>query len=124
MRHDMRIELNFFNWYSVVYLVLFYGLSLYWGNGRTIGKRLVGIQVVSLVPHDLGRWQAVERALGYGASALEGGFGLSEYFIHPNRRIVHDRIAGTIVIRDVPQTFGASTHAERSQQIVDSHRIQ
>ena len=45
-------------------------------------------------------WQAVERALGYGASMLEGGFGFFQYFIYPNRRCVHDRIAETIVIKD------------------------
>jgi uncharacterized RDD family membrane protein YckC len=45
-------------------------------------------------------WHSFERALGYGASALELGFGFFQYFIHPNRRTVHDRIAETIVVRD------------------------
>lgn len=99
-RH-VDIELNFFeNWYSIVYLVLFFGLSFYLGNGRTIGKRVMGIRVVSLVHHRMGLWHSIERALGYGASALEFGFGFAQYFIHPNRRTVHDRMAETIVIRD------------------------
>lgn len=97
----INIELNFFeNWYSIVYLVLFFGLSAYWGNGRTIGKRIMGIRVVSIVHHRLGLWHSIERALGYGASALEFGFGFVQYFIHPNRRTVHDRMAETIVIRE------------------------
>ncbi len=101
LRHDLNIELNFFhNWYSVIYLVVFFGLSLYWGNGQTLGKRLLGIRVVSLVHGRIGLWHAVERALGYGASTLEGGFGFLQYFIHPNRRTVHDRIAETIVIKE------------------------
>ena len=96
-RH-VNIELNFFeNWYSIVYLVLFFGLSVYLGNGRTIGKRVMGIRVVSIVHHRMGLWHSIERALGYGASALE--FGFAQYFIHPNRRTVHDRMAETIVIR-------------------------
>jgi uncharacterized RDD family membrane protein YckC len=45
-------------------------------------------------------WHSFERALGYGASVLEFGFGFIQYFIHPNRRTVHDRIAETIVIRE------------------------
>jgi uncharacterized RDD family membrane protein YckC len=45
-------------------------------------------------------WQSVERALGYGASFLEGGFGFVQYFFAPNRRTVHDRIAETIVVQD------------------------
>jgi uncharacterized RDD family membrane protein YckC len=98
---NIKIELNFFeNWYSVVYLVLFFGLSVYLGNGRTIGKRVMGIRVVSIVHHRMGLWHSIERALGYGASALEFGFGFAQYFIHPNRRTVHDRMAETIVIRD------------------------
>jgi len=97
----ITIELNFFeNWYSIVYLVLFFGFSVYLGNGRTIGKRIMGIRVVSIVHHQMGFWHAIERALGYGASALEFGFGFAQYFIHPNRRTVHDRMAETIVIRD------------------------
>jgi uncharacterized RDD family membrane protein YckC len=97
----INIELNFFeNWYSVVYLVLFFGLSVYFGNGRTLGKRVMGIRVVSLVHHKMSLWHSIERALGYGASALEFGFGFVQYFVHPNRRTVHDRMAETIVIRD------------------------
>jgi len=97
----LNIELNFYeNWYSIVYLVLFFGLSVYLGNGRTLGKRVLGIRVVSLVHHRMSLWHSIERALGYGASALEFGFGFLQYFIHPNRRTVHDRMAETIVIRD------------------------
>jgi hypothetical protein len=48
-------------------------------------------------------WQAVERALGYGESMLEGGFGFFQYFLHHNRCCVHDRIAETIVIQDQRQ---------------------
>jgi uncharacterized RDD family membrane protein YckC len=95
------IELNFFeNWYSIIYLVLFFGLSMYFGNGRTLGKRVMGIRVVSLVHHRMSLWHSIERALGYGASALEFGFGFVQYFIHPNRRTVHDRMAETIVVRE------------------------
>jgi uncharacterized RDD family membrane protein YckC len=97
----INVELNFFeNWYSIVYLVIFFGLSVYLGNGRTIGKRVMGIRVVSVVHHKMSLWHSFERALGYGASALEFGFGFVQYFIHPNRRTVHDRMAETIVIRD------------------------
>jgi uncharacterized RDD family membrane protein YckC len=95
------IELNFFhNWYSVIYLVIFFGLSLYWGQGRTIGKRIMRIRVVSLYHKHLSLWHCVERALAYGASALELGFGFVQYFMHPNRQTVHDRIAETIVVED------------------------
>ncbi|HMD01560.1 MAG TPA: RDD family protein [Candidatus Baltobacteraceae bacterium] len=108
-----RIELNFFhNWYSIVYLVAFYGFTLFWGNGQTMGKRLLRIRVVSLVRPHITLWTAIERALGYGASALELGFGFFQYFLHPNRRTVHDRIAETIVVRE-PPSVRAGEHLER-----------
>lgn len=95
------IQLNFFdNWFSVLWWVLYFGLATYLGKGRTPGKRLLGIRVVSLVHPRLGLWHSIERALGYAASALEFGFGFLQYFVHPNRRTVHDRIAETIVVMD------------------------
>jgi uncharacterized RDD family membrane protein YckC len=88
------------NWYSVAWAVLYFGLATYFGRGRTPGKALLGIRVVSLAHERLSLWQALERGLGYGASMLEFGFGFIQYFIHPNKQTVHDRIVGTIVVRD------------------------
>ena len=84
----------------------------------------MGIRVVSFVHRDIGLWQAVEQALASCASALEGGFGCLQVFIRPSRRAVHDCIAETIVNRDVQKTLGASAHAQYTQQVVDSRRIQ
>ena len=92
------------NWYSIVYYVAFVAISNYLGNGQTLGKRLMKIRAVSLVHKRLWLWHSIERALGYGASALEGGFGFLQYFIHPNRRTVHDRIAETIVVSEPRKT--------------------
>jgi len=80
--------------------VLYFGFFLWKGKGRTPGKRLMKIRVVSLVHRHLSLWHSVERALGYGAAALEGGFGFVQYFIHPYRRCVQDRIAETIVVTE------------------------
>ena len=107
-KHHVEIELTFFhNWYSVAYLTLFFGLSLYWGRGRTLGKRLLKLRVISLHHDHLSLWNCIERALGYGASALELGFGFGQYFIHPNRQTVHDRIAETIVVHEEQQASPA-----------------
>jgi uncharacterized RDD family membrane protein YckC len=97
---DVNLKFDFEHWYSLIFLVVYFALSTYWGNGKTIGKWLLGIRVVSLVHDRMSLWQSCERALGYGASLLEFGFGFVQYFIHPNRRTVHDRIAETIVIQD------------------------
>jgi len=97
---DINLKFDFQHWYSLLVLVLYFALSTYWGNGRTLGKWLFGIRVVSLVHERMTLWHSFERALGYGASVLEFGFGFMQYFIHPNRRTVHDRIAETIVVRN------------------------
>jgi uncharacterized RDD family membrane protein YckC len=81
-------------------IALYFGLLPRLWNGRTIGKRLFGLRIVSLSHNRLTLWQCIERALGYAFSSLEGGFGFIQYFLHPNRQTVHDRIAETVVIRE------------------------
>lgn len=80
--------------------MLYFGLLTWKGKGSTPGKRLMKIRVVSLVHRHLSLWHSIERALGYGAAALEGGFGFVQFFIHPYRRCVQDRIAETIVVTE------------------------
>jgi uncharacterized RDD family membrane protein YckC len=85
---------------DVVVPVLYFGILLWRGKGRTPGKRLMKIRVVSIVHRHLTFWHCVERALGYGAAALELGFGFIQYFIHPYRRCAQDRLAETIVVTE------------------------
>ena len=98
-QENVQLQFTFFkNWYSVAWSVLYFTLSLYLGKGRTIGKRICRIRVVSLVHEHISFWHAFERSLGYGASALEAGFGFFQYFLRPDSRTIHDRIAETIVV--------------------------
>ncbi len=109
------------SWKSVVYYVVFIALSNYIGNGATLGKRLMKIRAVSLVHDRLSLWQSTQRALGYGASALEAFFGFFQYFIHPNRRTVHDRIAETIVVSErKPQVHAADVRTRPASASVRS----
>ena len=103
----LTLSLEFGGLGSVALAVGYFGLSTYLGRGCTIGKRLLGIRVVSLVHSHMSLWHCIERALGYAASFLEAGFGFIQYFIHPNRQTVHDRIAETIVV-NVPRRNGRS----------------
>jgi uncharacterized RDD family membrane protein YckC len=96
--NDIKIDFNFENWYSLVATVVYFGFTTYFGNGKTLGKKLLKIRVVSITHPQMTFWQSIERALGYGASILECGFGFIQFFINPNRRTVHDRIAETIVV--------------------------
>lgn len=112
---ELILKMNFFqNWYSIIWLVLYFGLATYWGNGKTPGKALLKIRIVSLVHERIGLWHSIERALGYGASALEFGFGFIQYFIHPNKRTVRDRIAETIVVLESPAKYDLPASADRN----------
>jgi uncharacterized RDD family membrane protein YckC len=95
----------------VAWMVLYFGLSVWKTNGLTLGKRLLHIRVVSLMHERVTFWQSAERALGYGASALEAGFGFLQYFLYRNHQCTHDRIAETIVIRDGGKTVAEMVDA-------------
>ena len=97
---DVNLKFDFEHWYSIVFLVLYFSVTMYLGNGKTPGKWLLGIRVVSLAHERMSPWHSFERALGYGASFAEFGFGFIQYFIDANRRTLHDRIGETIVVRD------------------------
>ncbi len=102
MHHPLHIAVNF-NFHELedlAWIVVYAGLLVWMTNGLTAGKRLLRIRVVSLKQPKISLWQAAERALGYGASALEGGFGFLQFFIHHNCQCVHDRIAETIVVKE------------------------
>ncbi len=98
----LQVELHFHphDFEDLIWLVIYAGLSVWRSNGWTVGKRLMRIRVISLKSSEITLWQAIERALGYGASALEAGFGFVQFFINFNRQCVHDRIAETIVVSE------------------------
>jgi len=83
---------------SLIEATLYFAVMLKLGKGQTPGKKFMKAKVVSLTHHEISWWQSTERALGYGASALEGGFGFAQFFFARNQQCVHDRIAETIVI--------------------------
>ena len=96
--HHTLIDLHHVR--SLMVLVLYFAAALYFGKGKTLGKRLVGIRVLSLSHKQVTLWESTERALGYGASTLECGFGFLQFFFDRNRQCTHDRIAATIVVDD------------------------
>ncbi len=85
---------------EIVVPILYFGILCWAGKGRTPGKRIMKIRVVSIMHRHLSFWHSVERALGYAAAALEGGFGFIQFFLHPYRRCAQDRLAETIVVTE------------------------
>ncbi|HTA27522.1 MAG TPA: RDD family protein [Bacteroidia bacterium] len=79
---------------------IYFALMNYFTNGKTVGKWIMRIRIVSLYHHRISFSHCVERALGYVASTLELGLGFLQVFWNPNRMGLHDRIAETIVIQE------------------------
>jgi len=96
------------SWYGKLIIrilvpVLYFGLLTFLMNGKTLGKKSMKIRVVPLASSRISFWKAIERALGYGASIVELGFGFIQYFNHPNCMTAQDCLAETIVIYDGKQ---------------------
>jgi uncharacterized RDD family membrane protein YckC len=89
-------ELGFgFGWASL-YLTVF----LSWWKGQTIGKRVMGLRVVRLDGEPITWWVAFERAGGYAAGFATGLLGFAQVYWDSNRQAIHDRIVGTVVVRE------------------------
>ena len=74
----------------------------FFASGRrrsTLGKRLTRTQVVKLDGEPLTMWESFERFGGYFASAGTFGLGLLDFWREPNRRLAHDRLSNTVVVR-------------------------
>ena len=78
-------------------------LVAFTAGGQTIGKMLTGIRVVAAEPGeslDLGR--SFQRTLAWVFMLLPAGLGLLSALLSPERRGLHDRFAGTKVVRATP----------------------
>lgn len=79
----------------ILYYVFFWG-----GRGATPGKSLLGLTVVTDSGETpIGYGRALLRLVGYAASAFLLGLGFLLIALSPDRRGLHDRIAGTRVTR-------------------------
>ena len=69
-------------------------------KGQTLGKRALGIRVLRLDGNPVTLWHAFERAGGYAAGFATGMLGFAQVYWDANRQAIHDKIAGTVVVRD------------------------
>jgi uncharacterized RDD family membrane protein YckC len=109
-QQQVHIVWDFHEAGNLIFLLLYFGLANYIGNGRTPGKWVARTRAVSLTQHRLGLWQSIERALGYGAAVLEGGLGFLQFFWSENRMCAQDRLAETIVIDERKRTTQSPAH--------------
>ncbi|MCL2919811.1 RDD family protein [Shewanella litorisediminis] len=85
-----------------------------WFDGQTLGKKLLGIRVISLDGSKLGLWAAFGRYGGYGAGFATGLLGFLQVCWDANRQAIQDKISSTVVIdltkpRQIPDSEGNLT---------------
>jgi len=68
-------------------------------RGATLGKRLLGIRLVALEGGRLPLLESFERFAGYLEIPVTLGLAFVPLWRDPNRRMPHDRVAGTAVVR-------------------------
>ena len=76
-----------------------YVVVLTLAGGQTFGKMAFGVRVVDRAGRPVTISTALVRALGYLVSVLPLGLGVVWMFLDTDRRAVHDRLAGTRVLR-------------------------
>ena len=79
---------------------LYFAILMPWMKGQTPGKRALGVRVVRLDGQPVTWWHAFERAGGYAAGVATGTLGFLQVYWDANRQAIHDKVAGTVVIRD------------------------
>ena len=93
---DLADDLGFgFGWAALYMTVI-----LSWWKGQTVGKRVMRIRVVRLDGGPITWWIAFERVGGYAAGLATGLLGFAQVWWDANRQAIHDRIVGTVVVKD------------------------
>lgn len=83
---------------GVGWAMAYFTLVPYWLHGQTLGKKLLGLQVVELTGRPLTLLLCFSRYGGYAAGLATGTFGFAQILWDPNRQAIQDKIAHTVVL--------------------------
>ena len=98
-----RIDLESVGWWGATAIVTLAGLYSFVCltiAGRTVGKALVGLRVVTRGGEPLRPGAALRRTLAFPFTALLGGVGYLAIIFGREHRALHDKLAGTAVVLD------------------------
>ncbi len=97
----LRNILLFLTSFTFTFLVnLVYSTFFWMVAGKTIGKAIMGLQVIGPKGARISFWRAIKRYMGYWISALPLFLGYFWVLVNDNRLSWHDMLAGTSVIYD------------------------
>ncbi len=92
LAEDLGLGLGWAGLYFTAFVALW--------NGRTPGKRLMGVKIIRLDCKPVGWRMAFERFGGYAASIATGLLGFAQILWDRNRQAIHDKIAETVVVKE------------------------
>ena len=78
--------------------VVYFSLLPAWWSGQTVGKKLLGLQVVELTGQPMTVMRCLKRYGGYAAGLATGCLGFGQALWDPNRQAIQDKAAHTVVI--------------------------
>ena len=92
----------------VLVIVAVYNIVLWAWLGGTLGQRAMGMEVRRESDgRRVGFWRACLRYLGYIVASIPFAIGIFWIGLDPRKQGWHDKIAGTVVVRDETVGFGA-----------------
>jgi uncharacterized RDD family membrane protein YckC len=103
---------------NIAYFTYFYGAT-----GRTPGKSLLGVQVVSVEGSPISFGTAFLRSVGYMVSSFFLCLGFIWIGFDKKKQGWHDKIAGTVVIIREPQNNAAGVSIPDSPTISEAQQI-
>lgn len=77
---------------------VYFSLLPAWWGGQTLGKKLLGLQIVELTGQPMTVMRCLKRYGGYAAGMATGGLGFLQLIRDPNRQGIQDRSAHTVVV--------------------------
>lgn len=84
---------------SLGWAALYFTVFTAWWRGQTIGKKIMGIEVVKLNGNYPSLWESFGRYGGYAAGLATGLLGFLQIYWDPNRQTIQDKISETLVLR-------------------------
>lgn len=100
---ERMAELSVWSWMFSVLLNMIYFTYFHGSTGRTPGKRLLGLQVVSVEGTPISFGTAFLRSVGYLVSSVVFCLGYLWIAFDKKKQGWHDKIAATVVIIHEPQ---------------------